>query len=375
MFGIDDMALATVAAPIVGGLLGMGTSSVSSGLNYKQQVKLMNLQNAWSEKMNAQQQGWQEAMWNANNEYNTASNQMQRMMEAGINPNAAANAVAGVNASSQLAAQPSIPNSASGQLSAPLDLTSGALGMMQAVREYGMYRKQKELMDSQIDDLDATAKLKNYQSQTEQERRENVKANTEVLKGQAKMVKLQSKQIKAQIKNEKLRSQYQEWVNNVLNPLLEQGQTQQNENLRKSYEEATARIEQIGASIETLKAQRADLYASANLKDKQASLVEKQAEGQGIQNEVAQIDKQIKDLERQRDGVKTGLVKAYGFDPGTTGTGQQGIFLIHRVFSLLGDVIHGSMRRSVSSDSYLDNVLFDSNGLNPSVGGYSSNPY
>lgn len=366
MFIIDD---------IINAIGGMATAGVEGAINYKTQKDLMNAQNAWSEKMNAQQQAWQEAMWNKNNLYNSAPEQMKRMMQAGINPNSAANAVAGVNASSQLAAQPSIPSSASGSLSAPLDLGNTLTQFMQAGMQREMNEKQKELIDSQIDETDAKAKLTDYMSQTEQERKEKEKAITEFTKGQNKMVNLQLKEIHQNIKNAKLRNEYQEWVNNVLNPLLEATQTQEYENLKKAYEEADARIRTAGEQIEVLKATKSDLLSSAKLRDKQANLVDKQAEGQDVSNDIAKLDKQIRSLEKQQIDIKTGLVKQYGFDPATTNMGNQGMFLIHRIFSVIGNALKvpstaNHIRNSNKEFGQTPYLKFDSSDYNPLLYGY-----
>lgn len=363
MFVIDD---------IINGVMGMANAGVSASLNYNTQKKLMNAQNAWSEKMNAQQQAWQEAMWDKNNLYNSAPEQMKRMMQAGINPNAAANAVAGVNASSQLAAQPSIPSSASGSLSAPLDLGSSIAQMMQAGMQREMNEKQKELMDSQIDDLDATAKLKDYQAQTEQERKDNVKANTAFQRAQTKFIKLRTKQTVAELKNTQLRNDYQEWVNNVLLPLQEATQSQQLENLKKDWEEATARIQSLRENVEVMKAQKADLLASVKVRNAQANLIEKQGEGQGISNDIARLDKEIKVAEKQTREVEAALVKKYYFNPATTAPANQLVFAIHRAFNLIGEIVSYPSRRFQSSTPYRgyygDDIMWDSYGVNPTFG-------
>lgn len=85
------MALGTIGAS--GIELGMNFASdllgglLSSGISYSQANKLMTKQQEW----NRQQAEWQNQVnvqnWQMQNEYNTPSNQMKRLQEAGLNPN------------------------------------------------------------------------------------------------------------------------------------------------------------------------------------------------------------------------------------------------------------------------------------------------
>ena len=108
-------ALGSIGNGLLGGLpgaaLSIGTSMIGNSIANNQAKSNMREQNAWSEKMNLQQQQWQEEMWNKNNEYNSPANQMQRLIEAGVNPNSAAGLVSGSPSQSQMAQQPTIPNS------------------------------------------------------------------------------------------------------------------------------------------------------------------------------------------------------------------------------------------------------------------------
>lgn len=113
------MSLGKVLGQIGSGLLGgapsailnLGTSLIGGTIGNAMARSNMNAQNAWSEKMNAQQQAWQEEMWNKNNEYNSPQQMMQRLIEAGVNPNNAAGLVSGTGGQAQMAQQPVIPGS------------------------------------------------------------------------------------------------------------------------------------------------------------------------------------------------------------------------------------------------------------------------
>lgn len=64
-------------------------------------------------------QAWDKEMWNLNNEYNSPSAQMQRMVSAGINPNSAAAQIAGGVASSAPTSTPASVGTPSGSVAAP----------------------------------------------------------------------------------------------------------------------------------------------------------------------------------------------------------------------------------------------------------------
>lgn len=70
-------------APIVGaGLIGAGASLVGGLLGSFGQSNT----NKANERINERNLQWQEEMWNKTNEYNNATNQRQRLLDAGINP-------------------------------------------------------------------------------------------------------------------------------------------------------------------------------------------------------------------------------------------------------------------------------------------------
>lgn len=78
--GIGGVIGLNFASDLLGGLL-------SSGISYHQANRLMTKQQEW----NRQQAEWQNQVnvqnWQMQNEYNTPSNQMKRLQDAGLNPN------------------------------------------------------------------------------------------------------------------------------------------------------------------------------------------------------------------------------------------------------------------------------------------------
>lgn len=80
--------------PIVGGALVTGASSLLSSIfgtksqsdANKTNLKIAQMNNEWSERMMEKQNQYDIDMWNRNNEYNSASAQVERLKEAGLNP-------------------------------------------------------------------------------------------------------------------------------------------------------------------------------------------------------------------------------------------------------------------------------------------------
>ena len=82
---------------------------ITGALNRNYQGRLLNRQQAWSEKMAAQQNQWNIEQWQRENEYNAPVNQMARYEAAGINPyNAVTSGQVGSGTASSL--QSATPN-------------------------------------------------------------------------------------------------------------------------------------------------------------------------------------------------------------------------------------------------------------------------
>lgn len=90
-------------------LLNTAGGLITSALNRNYQGRLLKRQQAWSEKMAAQQNQWNIEQWQRENEYNAPVNQMARFEAAGINPyNAVASGQIGSGSASSL--QSATPN-------------------------------------------------------------------------------------------------------------------------------------------------------------------------------------------------------------------------------------------------------------------------
>ena len=78
MFGLDDLAGATIGASMISG----GSNLIGGFLNYKAQREA----NETNVDIAREARQWNEMMWNKQNEYNTPSAQIERMKVAGLNP-------------------------------------------------------------------------------------------------------------------------------------------------------------------------------------------------------------------------------------------------------------------------------------------------
>lgn len=146
-------AIVSAAAPSVGKYLGgdVGQSIGQGVSNYMEteaahdwQMDLLNTQHQWAIED-----------WERMNEYNIPLNQMKRLEEAGLNP-LLADTTGGLSPSPSTA--PSVPSS--------------ELSAMAAMRST---INQEQLLQSQIENLEADTKLKNEKSITESETRDLVK--------------------------------------------------------------------------------------------------------------------------------------------------------------------------------------------------------
>ena len=86
MFGIDDAALIGGAATVIGaGASAAGQASLNKKtreFNREEAEK----QRQWNENMADKQNAWNYEMWMKEQEYNSPANQMQRLLDAGLNP-------------------------------------------------------------------------------------------------------------------------------------------------------------------------------------------------------------------------------------------------------------------------------------------------
>lgn len=293
-----ESGISGLVSGLPGALFGAGTSLIGSLIGNNMNRSNVAAEHAWQEKMNLQQQNWQEDMWNKTNEYNSPVNQMQRLMDAGVNPNAAAGMIAGGNTQSQLAQQPQIP--AGNPLAAPApDLVGSISTMMQAQKDMELKQAQKENIESQtaanlqsVDTQKAQSKV--YDAQAEGLTIENLykpeqmQEGIRVLKSQADNYIVQTDLTKA----EKAQADY------MLQEILPLQKKMTAEQIKETVAKASAAFAAAMAS----KAQAGLANAQAKTEEKKQDLLEKQTEGQNIANQQNALnlglDKNFKAMER-----------------------------------------------------------------------------
>ena len=151
-------ALGAAGVTALGGILGAGMNSISA-----------NMANKWNRREAEKNRKWQEEMWNKQNKYNLPVNQLQRIKDAGLNPNL----VFGQNGMSTQGASfnatPVQPNMVSPQYGDMLKGVGSAIEVYQRIQknnaEIRLLDSQKRLNDSNASGQDW---LNNFNLSTEE---------------------------------------------------------------------------------------------------------------------------------------------------------------------------------------------------------------
>lgn len=265
------------ASSLVGGapgaLLNLGTSVIGSVVSNSMNRSNARMQQEWQEKMNLQQQEWQEGMWNKTNEYNAPVAQMQRLMDAGINPNNAAASVAGSNATAQLAQQPEIP-SAAPIPGVNMDLVGAINSGMQA-------NKEMQLLDAQRENIEADTAQKLSASDVNASQKKLLETQVESFKidnyykpeQYAAVIREMDAHASQLIASSELSKSEKSQVDYTVKELLP---------LTKNL--TLAQIGQAGAAIKEMLASAALSAEQAKTEKERQSLLDSQTEGQDIAN-------------------------------------------------------------------------------------------
>ena len=105
-----------VGVPI-GGIVGAVGGMIQAKQNYEYSRALNQQQFELQQKLQSQQNEWDLAQWNRENEYNSASAQVQRLRDAGLNVGMMMSGQSAGSASSLVSADPSVPSSAQADFS------------------------------------------------------------------------------------------------------------------------------------------------------------------------------------------------------------------------------------------------------------------
>lgn len=142
-------AIIGAGASLLGNVFGAASTRSTNSNNYR----IAQMNNEWSEKMMQKQMDYNTQMWNAQNEYNSPSNQVKRLKAAGINPALALGNVS--TGSAQGVSSPSLP-SPSGATMQPFhpDFSSIGDSLMTAYSLEGQRKQQdaqSRFLDTQSD--------------------------------------------------------------------------------------------------------------------------------------------------------------------------------------------------------------------------------
>lgn len=300
----------TMLESLISGGISSGGSFVNSLINglvgrkrqqreFKQQEKLLNMQNDFSEKM-----------WNMQNAYNDPSAQMERLTNAGINPIDAASGVsgnAGNSASITSSTAPSVP-----QLSGSPVMTEnvgdsfnrGVLFRHQLEAQEWQNKISREEWLSQMMDNQYKPMMKHLDMQT-------VLGNLKNLAAQYNLTTTQNEELQYTLNNilpQNKRVTKAQADNMEATAKLTLGQVEKNnqeiEILKKQRDEIQARINNYNQSTDLMAAQTADVEADKQLKEDE--------------HQIKEIDKKIKGYEednaRLTNEYKSNLSDA-GYDP------------------------------------------------------------
>lgn len=145
---------------VTGGLGNALFGDISARRNWKYQQKSMALQQEYNLQNMAKQFEYQQAAWNAQNQYNDPRNVAARYRAAGISPIAAlGNGASGVGVSGSMSTPDSSNPSSSG------NVDSGYRGPTMTLAEAAMMRNQRRLTDADINLKDAQAREANSRAQ------------------------------------------------------------------------------------------------------------------------------------------------------------------------------------------------------------------
>lgn len=184
------------SAQIMNGAIAAGEGRRARRLAREQLAKQIEY-NKWAvdqqQKENQKARDWQESMWNAENEYNSASNQVARLRAAGLNPNLAYGSLSSGNAISA-------GNSPSSMTAPSLDMSgsTAAIGATtHAMDKVGSTLENMLMFKAQLNNIEADTNKKNAEAgvSVQEERikyiEANIAENTEITKTDQARVEFQ----------------------------------------------------------------------------------------------------------------------------------------------------------------------------------------
>jgi hypothetical protein len=299
-------------------------------------------------------------MYNLNNAYNSPQAQMQRAMQAGINPNSFAQSINGgqsqsVTSSPQSVGMPGMPG-----------MGSGALGHTQLidpalVNANKLAQSQVDLNEAQASALTVNAEANARQAGVAEE---NLKLNKKqldaVINQMDKQNQLIDQNLKIGIEEEKskaLQNAYQDFYNNTLLPLIEEQNIKQIEALKQNISESKARVAEIGAQIKNINQQIAE-------SKKRMEGIQSEVDKNAAETELVKLQKVRQQLENEAKGINNDISRQLGYDVEKLNASQVGVMGFMRLF----DNISTSIKRAgqfMSGKGHLPSQVRDAYSSTP----------
>lgn len=274
------------------------------------------LQNEWSEKMNLQQQEWQEGMWNKTNEWNSEGARMQRLIDAGVNPNNAAGLVSGNQTAAQLAQQPQIPTAnpypstsvpSGGQMSGPTILDG-----MNAMANMKLAEAQTRLVNAQAEGQELH--------------------NPSIPKIDEQTINSLSAKSASDASRAKLDDAQREHVTNFLNPYYNElkgktheeadkirqeklNEVKQGQILDKEISVKQKELDKLEEVIKNLQQERKESDSRIALNQQQQATLASQQRLNDALAEQARLKNALDKLEKDRQEWRNDFIDKYNFDP------------------------------------------------------------
>lgn len=273
-------------------------------------------------------------MYNMNNAYNSPQAQMQRAMEAGINPNSFAQSINGgqsqaVTSSPQSVGMPGMPGMGNG---GSHQVSIG--GMFDKIVQAEMLDANKNLLDSQANKNNAEASALTQNAQTNAGMLKlSEKQLDEVKRVNDKTIEYINKQIESLDSENELRATETEWNNirnTVLAPIIEKQEWQKLANMKAEYGEIKAKTAALYAEAANLRQQIAE-------SKERIKLIQSEAEKNKAQAELMKLEKALKENELTQSSIRTKYYEKYGYDPTTTPVSNQLVMGGARMFGMIGE--------------------------------------
>lgn len=232
------MALSVAAASLIGAGIGGGSSLLSGILTNKANSSEARKNREWQTNERLAAQEWNEKMWNMENEYNDPSAQLQRMMDAGINPAAAAQAIAGAGSEAGSVNSVGFGSGAQATMQDPSNLFSQFVG--NATTQ--VLSNQKLKAEANIAQSDADNRPK-YNELALQNMQKDIDKKIEEIEG-AKQTRIQAAD---------------------LFPLIKDKTAAEVQNSYAVFLQTLAKIDETEANIDLIKKKQAETEANTNL--------------------------------------------------------------------------------------------------------------